>query len=258
MHTKLFLYIKLNHKITIDYFCIEQKYIDKLFRHIQIICTIIKSHLSLKILNKEVIYFSYSFWNTFKRRVLHISIGKMHYLRLEIDINNVKKQLERFDLPVKELMYDDFLKGNKDVFKGNKLAFIKKRLKDPNYKAYGIIEDDYLVYSTWISLDKLGLSVDTKYIKMNPEEGLLEDSYCDPKARGRGLHGIMNFWRINKLYELGKRKVLAMVLDGNTPAMKVQIKSGFKEVGTFYNGYFMGFKVNTLNKKKFDNTPTKY
>lgn len=191
-------------------------------------------------------------WHAFLRKVLHTSLGKMHYLRLIIDINRVNKQLENFELPVKELTFEDFLKGNKDVFQGRKLAFIKERLKDPNYKAYGIIEDDYLIYSTWISLKKLGLSVDTKEILLAQDEGLLEDSFCDYKARGRGIHGKMNWWRIRKLYELGKRKVIAIVLDGNTPAFNVQMKCGFKEYGTFYNGYVFGFKVNTINKEKLD------
>lgn len=191
-------------------------------------------------------------YNAFVRRVLKTSLGKMHYLRLIIDLDKVNQQLESFNLPVKELTYEDFLKGNKQVFSGSKLAFIKERLKDPNYKAYGIVENDYLIYSTWVSLRKLGLSVDTKEILLAEDEGLLEDSFCDPIARGRGIHGAMNWWRIRKLYELGKRKVIAIVLDGNTPAMKVQTKCGFKDYGTFYNGYLFGIKVNTLNKEKFD------
>ena len=129
---------------------------------------------------------------------------------------------------------------------------VKKRLQDKNYKCYGIIENDRLIYSTWISLERLGLSVNTKSIYLLSNEGLLEDSYCDPIARGRGIHGKMNLYRIKKLYELGKTRVLAIVLDGNLPAMKVQLKCGFEELGTFYNGYFLGFKVNTLKKEKFD------
>ncbi|MDD3663217.1 MAG: hypothetical protein PHT84_05100 [Candidatus Pacebacteria bacterium] len=177
----------------------------------------------------------------------------MHYLLLNIDIDAVNKQLEDFDLPVKELTYEDFLLSNPQTFNARKLEFIKIRLQCPNYKAFGIIENSKLIYSTWVSLEKLGLSVDTKEIKLNPDEGLLEDSFCDYAARGRGIHGKMNYWRIKKLYELGKRKVIAIVLDGNTPAFKVQYKSGFKELGTFYNGYIFGYKVNTLDKKKFDN-----
>lgn len=194
-------------------------------------------------------------YNAFVRRILKISLGKMHYLRLLIDIDIVNKQLESFNLLVRELKYEDFLKGNKQVFSSAKLAFIKARLKDPNYKAYGIIENDYLIYSTWVSLKKLGLSVDTKEILLSDDEGLLEDSFCDPIARGRGIHGKMNWWRIRKLYELGKRRVIAIVLDGNAPAFKVQTKCGFKDLGTFYNGYVLGFKVNTLDKAKFDRMP---
>lgn len=195
-------------------------------------------------------------WDVFKRRVLRIQFGKIHYLRLKIDIDEVNRRLAGFDLPVKELTYDDFLLGNREVFTSAKLSLLKKRLDDSNYRAYGIIENGRLIYSTWISLERLGLSVNTRNILLNPEEGLLEDSFCDYSARGRGIHGAMNFWRIRKLHELGKNIVLAMVLDGNTPAMKVQLKSGFKEVGCFYNGYFMGIKINTLHKSRFDRTVT--
>ena len=191
-------------------------------------------------------------WGFFLHRILHISIGKKHYLRLNTDIESVNKQLEGFDLPVKELTYEDFLKGNKTNFNEKKLAIIRARLQDKNYKCYGIIENDVLIYSTWFSTERLGLSVNTKPIYLSPNEGLLEDSYCDPIARGRGLHSKMNFYRIKKLYELGKDRVIAIVLDGNIPAMKVQLKSGFEELGVFYNGYFLGFKVNTLKKEEFD------
>lgn len=186
------------------------------------------------------------------RRILKISIGKMHYLRLNTDISFINKQLDNFNLPVKELEYEDFLKGNKTTFNEKKLEIIRTRLKDKNYKCYGIIENNVLIYSTWISLERLGLSVNTNEILLLPYEGLLEDSYCDPIARGRGLHGMMNLYRIKKLYDMGKTTVLAMVLDGNTPALKVQFKCGFEELGTFYNGYFLGFKINTLKKEKFD------
>lgn len=198
----------------------------------------------------------YSFsniWNFLLHRVLHISIGKMHYLRLNTDIEVVNKKLEGFNLPVKELTYEDFLKGNKTTFNEKKLKIIKERLQDKNYRCYGIIENDVLIYSTWFSLERLGLSVNTKPIFLLPNEGLLEDSYCDPIARGRGLHSMMNYYRIKKLYELGRNRVLGMVLEGNTPAFKVQFKSGMEDLGTFYNGYFLGFKVNTLKKEKFDN-----
>ena len=194
----------------------------------------------------------YKAWTFFLRRILHISIGKLHYLRLNTDIDVVNKKLEGFNLPVKELTYEDFLKGDKTVFKGKKLELYRARLQDKNYRCYGIIENGKLIYSTWFSLERLGLPVVTKPIYLLPNEGLLEDSYCDPLARGRGLHSMMNYYRIKKLYELGKTRVLGMVLEGNTPAFKVQFKSGIEDLGTFYNGFFLGIKINTLKKEKFD------
>ena len=96
-------------------------------------------------------------WGFFLHRILHTSIGKMHYLRLNTDIDVVNKKLEGFNLPVKELTYEDFLKGNKTTFNEKKLEVIKARLQDKNYKWYGIIENDVLIYYTWFSLERLGL-----------------------------------------------------------------------------------------------------
>lgn len=190
----------------------------------------------------------------FLRVILKTQIGKIHYLRLNIDIDKVNNALEGFNLPVKELTYEDFLKGDPSVFRGEKLDLIKNRLQDPYYKAYGIIENNRLIYSTWISLKQLGLTIKLKQpIVMASDEGLLEDSYCDPIARGRGLHGKMNNYRIKKLYDLGKRRVIALVLDGNTPALKVQKKCGFEELGTFYCGYLFGRNYLTLKKSEYDN-----
>jgi L-amino acid N-acyltransferase YncA len=99
----------------------------------------------------------------------------------------------------------------------------------------------------------MGMSVETKPVYLAPNEGYLEDSYCDPVARGRGLHSQMNNYRVKKIFEEGKDRVIAIVQDGNTPALKVQNKSGFEELGTFRHGFLFGIKFNTLNKRKFDN-----
>lgn len=191
-------------------------------------------------------------WGFFQHRILHTSWHKAHYLRLNIDIDKTNELLKDFDLDVKELVYEDFLKGDPNVFKGKKMELYKQRCQDPTYKAYGIVEDNHLVYSTWVSLHRLGMSVETKPVYLAPNEGYLEDSYCDPIARGRGLHSKMNNYRIKKIFEAGKDRVIAIVQEGNTPAFKVQFKSGFEEIGTFYHGYILGIKFNTLKKEKFD------
>ena len=184
-------------------------------------------------------------------RVLKTYSYKMHYLVLDTNIDAIHQQLQDFDLSVKELEYEDFLLGDSNVFTTRKLKGVVRRLNDGVHKAYGIIENGKLLYSTWISLKELSLPVAVSHT-LASNEGLLEDSYCNVDARGRGLHFKMNLYRISKLYELGKSRVVAIVLDGNMPAFKVQFKSGFRELGTFHCGKILGMSFSTLNKSKYE------
>ena len=178
-------------------------------------------------------------WSFFCHRLIKTYLIKAHYLRLNIDPARLKDLMSGFDLEV-------------NVFKGAKMELYKQRFQDPTYKAYGIIENGRLVYSTWISYHRMGMSIETKPVYLAPNEGYLEDSYCDPIARGRGLHGRMNNYRIQKIWESGRNRVIVIVQHGNTPAIKVQFKSGLEEIGSFYHGHILGKKVNTLKKEKFD------
>lgn len=188
------------------------------------------------------------------RRVFKTSVLKLHYLQQEIDINHIKQLLSGFDMSVvKELKYEDFLLGNKDQFTPEKLQIISNRFTSGGYKAYGILKDNCLIYSSWVALETIGLPVNTHTIQLEPFEGYLEDAYCDPIARGRGLHNNMNNYRLLKMYELGRTCAIATVVDGNTPALKTQIRSGFKDLGCFYCGKIFGKKFNTLKKNKYSN-----
>lgn len=191
-------------------------------------------------------------WLFFSRRVIKTYLIKAHYLRLNIDPAKIESLMKGFDLDVKELTYEDFLLGDPNEFQGSKMDVYRKRFQDPTYKAYGIIENGRLVYSTWISYHKMGMSIEAKPQFLADNEGYLEDSYCDPVARGRGLHGKMNNYRIQKIMEDGKERVIVIVQEGNTPAFKVQFKSGLEEIGTFYHGYILGIKVNTYKKEQFE------
>jgi GNAT superfamily N-acetyltransferase len=188
---------------------------------------------------------------SFKLKYLNIEIYKLHYLKINININDIICELHDFDLNVKELSYEDFLLGDKTVFFGKKMLIIKQRLEDSSYKAYGIIQNDILLYSAWISLEKLGLPVESN-IRLNKNEGLLEDAYCHPKARGRGIHQKMVPYRLFKLYEFGKREAIAIVLNGNAPAYKALNKAGFKDIGIFYACRLFGIPYVFLDKNKFD------
>lgn len=207
----------------------------------------------MKLTEKLQKYGLHGAWVYFCNRVLKTYLIKAHYLRLNIDPARLTDLMRGFDLDVKELTYEDFLLGDPNVFWGDKMDLYKQRFTDPTYKAYGIIENGRLVYSTWISYHRMGMSIETKPVYLAPNEGYLEDSYCDPVARGRGFHRKMNNFRIQKIWESGRNRVIAIVQDGNTPAFKVQFKSGLEEIGFFYHGHILGIKVNTLKKEKFDN-----
>lgn len=193
-----------------------------------------------KSLSEILVYFLNRFFNTYSM--------KFFYMSMVIDIEEIHKKLD-FNLQVKELNLEDFFLGDKLVFNDTKMKIVEERLKDTSYKSYGIVENGVLIYSTWISYEKLGLPVQSKYY-LESDEALLEDSYCHPEARGKGLHSKMNLFRIAKIYEAGKKKVIAIVLDSNVPALRVQIKSGFKNLGFFHAGKIFGFSFLTLNKIK--------
>ncbi len=189
------------------------------------------------------------------RRFLKTGILKFHYLRLNVNESELEAHMKSFDLDdVKELTYEDFLKGDKIAFGDKKLALIKERLSDKNYyKAYGIVRQGKLLYSTWVSMEYLSLPLVKKRISLLPNEALLEDSYCSVDVRGHGFHSQMNWYRISRLYNSGKNRILVIVLEGNTPAFKVQSKCGFEDLGVFYIMSLFGINFLTLKKERYDN-----
>ena len=180
------------------------------------------------------------------RRFFGTQIIKVHYLGKKI----VPTKTDVDDL-VRELKYDDFLLGDKEEFTTAKLEVIKKRYGDESYKAFGIIENNKLIYSCWISLKILGLPVILKdKIILGPEQGYLEDAYCSLQTRGRGFHTKMISYRLSRLYDNGKKYGVITVLNGNIPALKANIKSGMKDLGVFYCGKFFWRPFCTLSGKK--------
>ncbi|MEI7663502.1 MAG: hypothetical protein WCK34_14940 [Bacteroidota bacterium] len=171
-------------------------------------------------------------------------------MKSTIEYEFLQQEVRNIDLNIRELTYDDFLLGDKNIFHGKKMEVIKQRFADPTYKGYGIVEDGLLIYSAWISMKKLGLPVKSNYL-LESNEGYLEDDYCHPSFRGRGIHGKVNLYRLARLYEFGKTQCIVIILDGNTPAIKAQIKLGAQDLGCFYAGKVFGIPFVALNKKKY-------
>lgn len=180
------------------------------------------------------------------RRAFGFQLYKVHYLG-----RNIVPTATPIDNRVRQLKYDDFLLGEKEVFNDEKLSLIANRLQSNTYKAYGIIENNRLVYSCWISLENLGLPVVLKHpIQVGKQQGYLEDAYCSVIARGQGLHTAMIPYRLSRLAEYGKNVGIITVLDGNIPALKANLKSGMIDLGTFYCGKVFWKPFCTLTKQK--------
>lgn len=179
------------------------------------------------------------------RKLLGLDIYRFHYL--VFDTSSCPKLKTTLPFKVKDnLSYSDFETGDKFRLTPSKEKIIKDRLQSPSYKCFGIIEKGKLLYSTWVALDRITLP-NGLVIPLKEHEAILEDSFCEPIARGRHFHSIMNLFRLDYLASLGKKKIIAIVLDGNVPAMKVQMKSGFKEIRTFYSGTIFGRPFSTLH-----------
>lgn len=198
----------------------------------------------------------FGLWGFLKRiakfflRKIGIIVNSYYYIVNHIDAEARRRQFEAANLPpVKELAYDDFLLGDSAMFSKKKLALIRQRLDDDTFKAYGIVENGQLVYSCWISLKKLESSNACVEGDLDENEGLLVDAYCSPMARGRGLHGAMNAYRLWQLSQYGKSQAVVIILKENKPAYKSQLKVGFEVAFTYY--------VATIWGKTFTNYPNR-
>lgn len=135
---------------------------------------------------------------------------------------------------VRHLSYNDFLLGDKDYFTNKKLQLIKDRLQNDNYIPYGIINNKKLIYSYWL-LTK-GSTIISPHINyhLRNDEFLLLDAYCTPSARGNGLHATVSAYLCLEANQMGKTKGIVIVVKGNIPAQKVQLKCGLNMIFDYY------------------------
>lgn len=175
-------------------------------------------------------------WRIFPRlmksvlRRLGIHYETFYLLEWKVNTEELNNKMENYDFSdIKELTIDDLKTSGS--FSEQKKSLFQLRLKSKEYSCYGIKLGDEIVYSTWISWSMMGYpSYFNKTEKLQKNEALLEDSFCHPTQRGKGLHSKMNLFRMQIISEKGRSAVLALVLKENTPALNVQLKSGFRIV----------------------------
>lgn len=167
-------------------------------------------------------------------RRIGISYEQYYYMVNDIDYERQVAIWNKKPISgVKVLTYDDFLLGDKSVFTPSKLALIKNRL-NKGYYAYGIVENNELIYSCWLSTKELQVNAGNVSFDLTQNECLMVDAYCPPKARGKGYHSQMNAYRLMQTVNLGRKKCIVVVLKENIPAFKSQIKVGYKVEFMFY------------------------
>lgn len=187
----------------------------------------IVKHLGVRRLTIKIIKF-------FLRK-LGIVYNQYYYMVNNIDYEKVKEYWNRRAIEdVKSLVYDDFLRGDPNFFTEKKLSTIQRRFDDKTFKSWGIVRDDTLIYSCWLSFYKFETSEKQVSGKLNSNESLMIDAYCHPKYRGKGLHGTMNAYRLMRSYEEARSNCVAIVLKENTPALKSQLKVGYKVKFVYY------------------------
>ncbi|WP_418892372.1 hypothetical protein [Limibacterium fermenti] len=127
-----------------------------------------------------------------------------------------------------------------------------ERIHNDSYKFYVVLDKRKVCYYTWISLTHFIFPRYVKEVrKLDVDTAFLFDSQCAKEYRGNGFHSYMNIFRLQKISEANKTKALGLILAGNMPALKVQLKSGMKIthiISTFYCDWL------NINKIKF----TKY
>lgn len=161
-------------------------------------------------------------------RKLNITVDSFTLMKYNINEDELKSKFIKNDYSdVKSIQIDEI--DQLKFINQKKKQVLKDRLNGNNYSCYGIVQNNEIQYITWISWETMNYpTFFRKSEKLTPNQALLEDSYCSPEHRGKGYHSKMNIYRLKMIYKNNKNQVLALVLNENKPAYKVQIKSGFQ------------------------------
>jgi hypothetical protein len=201
-------------------------------------------------------YFQQFGWQALPRMVKslfkRIAIINEIFILLEYSINigSIDENMSNYSYnDVSDLSLLDINKF-KNITPEKKELF-KERFISKSHSCYGILDDNIVVYFTWISWNYMNYpSIFNKRELLKDNEALLEDSFCNPNYRGKGYHFKMNLYRLKRIQEAGKGSVLVLVLKENTPALKVQKKSGFRIVKKI--SFFKMGKWTKITEKKYD------
>lgn len=135
----------------------------------------------------------------------------------------------------RELSYEDFIRyGDKNWFTEQKLAFMLPNFKG-QHKAYGLVENDLIVCSAWISLRQFGDDLFKVMPELKANHGYLWDDYTHPSFRGKGLHRQLINYRLYQLCKSDCERAYAFVATYNKASYRGFLRCGFEKKQIFWN-----------------------
>lgn len=198
----------------------------------------------------------YGVKNSFKRALKlllrFLGLRFENYIMYSQQINNCEaiEPVINSNYQIRRLNYTDYHNSKGLEFDELKLNLFEARLKDKLYEAYGVFDENSLIYSSWISINPMEDSLVTLGEKLDHNEGLLLDIITHPKYRKQGLHNYMNLYCLKRIKEIGKSKAVVLVLKENIPARKSQERSGFKSTKMITHFNFLGQSIIRRNGNK--------
>lgn len=193
-------------------------------------------------------FFRYSFKTMLSK--IGVLYGTHNYLVCSINRVSIEELWKaRYIHGVKQLSFEDFLLGDRNIFTTEKLDVIKKRYKKGGYTAYGLILNNKLVYSCWVADHEIEIQSKSPFRELALEESLLLDTYCSPNYRGRGIQKAFVAYCLLQISKNEKKhRVIVTTIVENKPSTLSYINSGFRIIFRYKTFSIGHFSWNNFNK----------
>jgi hypothetical protein len=184
-------------------------------------------------------------------KLFHIRYEKYYLFEInipmELNINLLPESYRVVEITKENIRQYDF-----SLFRDKYPRFVE-RIQNPIYKCYVILDKEKVCYYTWISFTDF---IFPRYVlevkKLDKDVAFLFDSQCAKEYRGNGFHSYMNNLRLQKISEANKTKAFGLILAGNTPALKVQFKSGMEITHTLTTFYCDWLNIKKMKFTKYE------
>ena len=182
----------------------------------------------------------YGWWNTFGmvlKSVIHRLFGftwhRFILFEQEISANqDFGYDFSKFDL--RQVTMADFENElwEPAFLTADKRALYEKRFANPKDECLGVFIDNELACTGWNHYDEL-LVYGQFRINTEKKASYMYDDFCIPKYRRRGLHKIVNAYRLFVAAQKGVTNAYVAVATYNRPSLNNYRKAGFKEIKRF-------------------------